>query len=226
MLTDLISLFFPRLCCACGFTLLKEERLLCTHCRFQLPRTGYYNIPDNPVAKLFWGRIPLEHAGAYLFFKKGGRVQTLLHNLKYKGMKEAGTLLGELYGKDLLHSKYITAVDIVVPVPLHPDKFKKRGYNQSATFAKGLSLSLGAEFDEANLYRSRATATQTKKSRYERWLNVEEIFSVSNPLFFEGKHVLLADDVITTGATIEACASALLKIPGCMVSAVSIAVAK
>jgi len=174
---------------------------------------------------MFWGRIPLYSAASYYYFAKQGKVQHLLHQLKYKGQKDIGTAIGKLYGTELMESELFSKIQCILPVPLHAKKLKKRGYNQSETFAQGLAQSMGADCPAGIVQRMVASETQTKKSRFKRWENVESIFTICNGSEIENKHVLLVDDVITTGATIEACAQALSKVPGVKVSVASIAYA-
>jgi ComF family protein len=220
---DLISLFYPQVCLACGNALFRQEETICTYCLFHLPKTNFHNEADNPVSRIFWGRIPIVSAAAYYHFGKGGKVQHLVHQLKYKGHREVGVYIGKLYGLDLLESHLFDGIDIVIPVPLHPSKLKRRGYNQSEMFASGLSASMPALLDVHSLYRTFASETQTRKTRFSRWENVKEIFAVRDQENLRGKHILLVDDVITTGATIEACASMLLKVPEVKVSVAALA---
>lgn len=222
---DLFSLFFPKYCLGCGEPLTREEENLCTFCLFHLPRTFFHQDPTNAAARVFWGRVRLESAVSFLFFHKGGNVQELLHQLKYQGRKEIGRYLGRLYALELSDSRLLSQVDLIIPVPLHPRKLRKRGYNQSQCFAEGLAGITGIPVMANILVRKAHSSTQTKKSRYERWENVEDIFGVVKPELIRGRHVLLVDDVITTGATIEACAVKLLAVDGVKVSVASIAFA-
>ncbi len=210
MLNDFFNLIFPRLCRACNSTLLKNESVICYACQLNLPKTNYHLDLENPVQKIFWGRVPVKMASSYYHFTKGGKVQNLLHNLKYKGVKDVGVKIGELYGYELKHSEYFNHIDYIIPIPLHKNKLKKRGYNQSDYFAEGLSKSMGVPLNTTNLVRSVDTKTQTKKARYKRWENVSEIFSLTNPSELDSKTVLLVDDVITTGATMEAAIQTLV----------------
>jgi len=222
---DLFSLFFPNLCLGCGQPLIKGEETICSICYFHFPKTYFHNDPDNPLNTVFWGRVRLEAVAAYLFFHKGSMVQHLLHQLKYKGRQEIGFRIGIWYGKELKEADIFRETDLVVPVPLHPGKYRKRGYNQSQLFAEGLVASMKAELETRCLYRRVDSNTQTRKSRFDRWENVENIFAVNHPQRLEGHHILLVDDVLTTGATLEACAIALLEIPGVKVSVATIAYA-
>jgi ComF family protein len=222
---DFISLLFPRLCYACGNHLTRNENLICTECYILIPRTGYHLQPDNPVEKLFWGRCKIEKAAAFSFYNRGSRIRNLIHNLKYKGIKDIGYELGRIYGLSLKESGFITDLDVIIPVPLHPSKKRVRGFNQSEIISLGISESTGLPVDSETLSRTTVSATQTRKSRYDRWTNVERIFSLSGTENLKGKHVLLVDDVITTGSTIESSATELLKTEGVRVSVVALAMA-
>jgi len=210
MINDFFNLIFPKLCCACNNTLLKNEEIVCLNCVINLPKTNFHQDKDNPVSKVFWGRVEIEMATSFYAFSKKSKVQSLLHNLKYKGIKEVGFVVGELFGFELNESDYYKEIDVIIPVPLHKNKLKKRGYNQSEWIAKGLSKSMKVPVNAKSLYRKLDSETQTKKSRYNRWENVGEIFGVSDDSI-NGKRVLLVDDVVTTGATLEACAHVLLE---------------
>jgi ComF family protein len=210
---------------ACEAPLYKGEHSFCLHCRSELPRTGYHHKADNPVARLFYGRVPLHAAASFLTFHKAGKVQRLIHHLKYKGQQQVGVDAGVLYGSELRESPLFADVDTIVPIPLHPSRERQRGYNQATCFGSGLAQAMGARLDVTSLVRTSVTSTQTRKSRFERWKNVEEVFLLRNPESLAGKHILLVDDVVTTGATLEACAQELLKIPNVRVSVATIAVA-
>jgi len=224
-LDDLLSLFYPKLCQSCGKSLFYKEEIICLQCKLHLPETGFHLEKDNALEQFFWGRVPFERASAFLYFVKKGNVQHLIHRLKYKGKEEIGIYLGKLYGKKLIQSEDFRSIDFIVPVPLHLSKLKLRGYNQSELFANGLSESMNVPVNTTILIRQKASETQTRKSRFKRWENVKEIFTIENGEVFENKHLLLVDDVITTGATLESCAGILLKISGVKVSVASIAVA-
>lgn len=222
---DLLSLLFPRLCYGCGNHLLRNEKLLCTECYVLIPRATYHLERGNPVEQLFWGRCRIERAAAFSFYNRDSRIRRVIHNLKYKGIQEIGIELGRIYGNILTTSEFLEGIDLIVPVPLHISKKRTRGFNQSDLISKGLSEVTGLPVDYRSLQRITKTATQTKRSRYERWVNVEGIFTIADPEGIRGKHVLLVDDVITTGSTIESCANELLKSDGVKVSVVAIAVA-
>lgn len=190
-----------------------------------MPLTRFWDDAENPVSQTFWGRVDIQSACAYLYFAKGGKYRPLLHKLKYQGQQEIGFYLGQQFGLALLGTGAYQGVDTVIPVPLHPKKFRKRGYNQSECIASGIAQGLGRELDTGSLLRVVYTDTQTKKTRQERVANVANAFEVQHALRLQGKHVLLVDDVITTGATLEACANKLLAVENCRVSVAVLAYA-
>ncbi len=221
---NLLDLFFPDSCRICGTPLVEGEEQLCLKCLCDLPQTNYHTVENNPVEQLFLGKNRIERATAYLRFEKGGSVQKLIHSLKYHGNKELGYLLGRQMAKRLnADQSPICNVDILLPVPLHPRKKRKRGYNQSEWIAKGFGSVLDIPIDTESLSRVTQTDTQTQKGVYERWRNVCSIFKVERPEALRGKHVLLIDDVITTGATLSACTEALSDIPDIKISVLAIA---
>jgi ComF family protein len=219
---DFISLLFPRLCYACGSHLLRNENLICTGCYVSIPRTNYHLQDENPVAQLFWGRCPVVKAAAFSYYSRGSRIRNLIHKLKYKGIKEIGYELGRIYALSLKSSGFTAGVEMIIPVPLHPSKRRSRGFNQSECISSGISEVTDLPVDTLSLVRTAFSDTQTRKSRYERWTNVESIFQVTDPDAIKGKHILLVDDVITTGSTIESCVNELLKTEGVRVSVVAI----
>lgn len=224
-LYDFFSLIYPNVCFACGKPLLRYEKCICSICLHHLPQTDFHLSSDNPVAQLFWGKVNVESASSFLFFNKGGKVQHLIHQLKYKNQKQVGTYLGTLYGNTLKKSRFFGSIDTVIPVPLHPKKQRQRGYNQSEYFAMGLAESLSIVVDNTTLYRTYASESQTKKSRYSRYQNVSSIFALKDTNTLSGKHILLVDDVITTGSTIESCVNTLQQIHEIKISVASIAIA-
>lgn len=207
---DFIALFYPRVCVACHTSLIKGEEVLCTSCLVELPKTSYSRYDENPVRQRLMGRLPLQFASAFLKFRKGGLVQNLLHELKYNNRPEIGVRMGHLYGVELLQSGLGSEFDVIIPVPLHASRMRKRGYNQSAKFAEGLSEALNVCWEESISLRTNATNTQTRKGRADRWSNVKDAFSIGDTEKVIGKRILLVDDVITTGATIEACGQHLV----------------
>jgi ComF family protein len=222
---DFFSLIFPRICAACGNSLWKHEAGICRSCEYHLPKTNFHFDQENPVTRLFRGRVEIYTGAAYLYFNKGSKVQRLVHQLKYKGRKDIGILLGELYGQSLKYSPHFNSAGAIVPVPLHRKKYMQRGYNQSEQFAIGLAGAMEIPVQRHLLARTKATETQTRKSRFSRYQNVREIFTVHSPESWAGQHLLLVDDVITTGATLESCVHALQVIPGVKVSVACIATA-
>ena len=222
---DLLNLMFPNLCIVCGENLLHNEQHLCLSCLHNIPRTNFHLVLDNPIEKRFWGKVPIKRATAFFFFQKGSPFQKLLHCLKYKGNKEVGKILGKFAASDLFDSAEFQSIDLIIPVPLHPKKLKKRGYNQSEWIGIGLSEILGKPQDTISLIRVRENTTQTKKSVFERYENTEGIFELSNKTSLIGKHILLVDDVLTTGSTLEACIRSLLQIEGVNVSVFTLAMA-
>jgi ComF family protein len=222
---DFLSLLFPRLCCGCGNHLLRNETVICTECYVTIPRTGYHEVRDNPVESLFWGRCTIERGAAFSYYTRGSRIRKIIHCLKYKGIREAGTELGKIYGASLKSSEFLSGIDFILPVPLHPARERKRGFNQAKCIADGISSVTGLPVLDKSLVRIKSSDTQTKRSRFERWMNVEGIFEASDTGMLAGRHILLIDDVITTGSTLEACATELLKIEGVKVSIAALAVA-
>jgi ComF family protein len=218
------ELFFPQLCIPCQRKLFSSEKYICLYCKQEFPRTNFHLDEENKVARLFWGRVEICHATAWLFFRKGSPYQQLIHYLKYKGLKELGQELGSLFGSDLAGSPF-SGCELVIPVPLHPDKEKKRGYNQSEWIARGIAGALQLPLPSEALARASNTQTQTRKSRFERWQNVEGIFEVPDPELIREKHILLIDDVVTTGSTLEAAAHALIKSGAAGVSIATLAIA-
>jgi len=224
LFTEFLNLIYPKTCVACGELLNKDEAFICLKCLYYLPKTNFHTQPDNIIEQRFWGKVPIVRATAFFRFQKGSPFQKLLHHLKYKGDKEIGQILGEYLALDLMSSDF-AKFDIVVPVPLHRNKLKKRGYNQSEWIAKGIAEKLQKPLDTNTLFRAIENPTQTNKGVFERWENVEGIFEVKDYEAFKGKHVLLVDDVLTTGATIIACATAILKCEGASLSVATLSMA-
>ncbi len=209
--SPLFHLFFPHVCLGCGSDVIDKENFICLDCINSLPHTNYAMHGNNPVEKKFWGRVSLESAMSQFYFSKGSAVQNLIHEFKYRGNKKVGRYLGNLIGKNLLNSNRFP-IDAIIPLPLFEKKEKQRGFNQSEILARGISCAMNVPVINKNVIRIVNTESQTKKHRLERWKNVEKIFFVSNPAQLEGKYLLLVDDVITTGSTIEACAGEILKV--------------
>lgn len=222
-LKDLFYLFYPKLCVVCDESLIENETVICTICRHDLPLTNFEDYKNNKVTQTFFGRVLIEKGYALLFFRKESSTQQIIHNLKYKGNQDIGVLFGNWLGKILVESKEFRDVDYIIPVPLHPKKLKERGYNQVSKFGERLSFYLRIPFIENDLIRISSTKTQTFKARFERFTNIDTKFLLQKPNKYNNKHILLIDDVITTGATLEACAKEFLKAYNCKISIVTIA---
>ena len=228
LFSDFVNLIYPNCCEVCGTPLGLRERVMCSGCRYKLPRTGYWLQKENPVAQIFWGRVPVETACALFFMSKGSPYRKLLHKLKYANKPHIGVTLGQLLGNELAKAAAYSDVELIVPVPLHPKRERKRGYNQSEKIAAGIGTATGKPVRTDVIFRRQYNETQTKKTREERWSNVSEIFAVHPhaAALIAGKHILLVDDVLTTGSTVEACAATMLNAAACRVSVVTVAVAK
>ena len=218
-------MFFPKNCAVCHQTLVAGENAVCFKCLFALPKTNLHLQIDNEVEKRFWGKVPIGAATAFFQFEKGSAAQTLLHELKYRDNQDVGVELGKFLASDLSASPRFQDIDYVVPVPLHEKKLRKRGYNQSECIAEGISAVLQVPMNADNLYRAVETQTQTRKSVFERWENTKDIFLLKNKEIFADKHILLVDDVLTTGSTIEASVHAVLTAENAKISVVTLAVA-
>jgi ComF family protein len=225
ILADTLHLFYPHLCAGCGSDLLQDHELICIRCIVNLPHTGFASQPGNPVEKMFWGRMNLHAGHSECYFDKAGLVQQLVHELKYRGNQEIGIYLGRLMAGSLVASGRFSAIDCLVPLPLFAGKERKRGYNQAAIICKGLSSIMDLPVLWDAVKRENATETQTKKHRAERWENVSGSFVLNEPERLTGKHVLLVDDVITTGASLEACGEVLLQAPLGSLSVCTLAIA-
>ncbi len=225
LLTHLINLFYPRVCAACGNFLMSKEETVCLSCRYLLPKTLYEKNADNPLAQMFYGQIDFHAVTAEFFFSKTGKVQHLLHQLKYEGNKDAGFFLGQQLGESIKESELFQNLDYLIPIPLHPKKEHIRGYNQSHVIAQGVENMTEIPIIKDCLYRKVFTSTQTKKSREERWDNVKDIFDIKNGERLKGQYVLLIDDVLTTGATLMAAGKTLSQIPDIKISVATAACA-
>ena len=208
---SLLHLAFPHTCAGCGSDLLDKDQLLCVYCHSALPLTSFHLHSNNPVEKLFWGRLPITHATAQYYFSKESLVQRLMHAFKYKGNKDLGFFLGKMMGYQLQQSNRFLHVDALIPLPLFPSKERKRGYNQAAILCEGIAEVLQKPVLKDVVIRTKHTESQTKKSRVERWENMEGRFQLTNEATIQGKHILLVDDVVTTGATLEACGYEILR---------------
>lgn len=224
--TSMVGLFYPDYCQGCGKPLLSGEKYICIDCITDLPYTYFNNSRKNIVSELLWGRVnKLNKTYSLCYFSKSSQLQSLLHNLKYNNKPEVGLELGVFLAHELEKIE-LTDFDIIIPVPLHPKKQKIRGYNQSEKIAQGIQILLNKPIDTKSVVRNVFTNTQTKKDKVERWENVKDIFKVNNPQKIENKHVLIIDDVITTGATIEALANKIEEVKNVKISVASVAISK
>jgi len=225
-LTDILNIIFPKICCTCGQSLMKYEEILCFHCRRVLPKINFQNQKENELSDRFIGKINIEYAMAYLYFHKSGITQKLLHQLKYKNNPEIGEMIGHWFGQELKEKEIMKKAELIIPVPLHPKKERRRGYNQSHYFAKGISEITNIPIDLKSLKRIRYETSQTVKTKEHRWKSVEHAFEVHDRKKVENKHILLVDDIVTTGATMEACGLELLKNGASGLSIAALALAK
>jgi ComF family protein len=223
LLSGVLDLIYPVVCFNCGNSLVKHEQILCSHCSLKLPFTNFHHDPVNIMAKALWGRVSLDFATAFLYFRKSGITQILLHQLKYSARIDVGKDLGNRFGRQLKDNQFVAYADYLVPVPLHAKKLRVRGFNQSEIICEGLQEILGIPILKS-ISRISYTDSQTKKRRFDRWLNVSEKFVLSNPDQLVGKRVLLIDDVFTTGATIEACCQVLKTVQNISIGAATIAI--
>lgn len=219
---SLLHLAFPHVCEGCGTDNLQPEHLLCLRCASSLPSTNFHLHANNPIEKIFWGRLSVSCATAQYYFTKESLMQHLMHQFKYKGNKEVGIYLGKLMGWAMAESNRFSYVDALIPLPLHKSKEHKRGYNQAAVLCNGISSVLNRPVWKDVVIRPEQTETQTKKGRIQRWQNMEGKFELNNAGVIEGKHVLLVDDVVTTGATMEACGREILKAKNVQISIASL----
>ncbi|MDD2799458.1 MAG: ComF family protein [Bacteroidales bacterium] len=220
-----MRLLFPETCVLCGKSLIESEDIICLHCLYRLPRTNFHNDRENRVEKRFFGKIAVEQASSLFYFNKGSDFRHLIHLLKYKDRQDVGETLGRYAARELLQQGAFSDIDCIIPIPLHKKKERKRGYNQAECIAKGMSEVLKKPVELNGVHRVKANNTQTRKSVLQRWQNVQEIFELKDATLLQGKHILLIDDVLTTGATMEACAVVLLQVDGVKISLFTLAVA-
>ena len=226
LFVDLIDMIYPKLCLSCNETLAGSESVICTKCIYEIPKTNFHTCKYNSVFDLFYGKISIFSATAFFYFQKGSVYQNLMHQLKYKGHKEIGIELGKLFALDIQHATDYNKIDYIIPIPLHPSRQRKRGYNQSEMIAIGMAEILHAKVLNHAIIRNKATQTQTKKSKTERMENVKSIFEIKDKISFSGSHILLIDDVITTGSTLISCAEEIHKNVSCKLSIAALAIAK
>ena len=226
ILSPLVHFFYPHNCIGCGSDIIEKENFLCLECINDLPHTGFATHANNPVEKIFWGRIPVTFGMSEFYFSKDSIIQNCIHEFKYRGNKKLGLYLGKIIGKTMLNSNRFSNIDFLIPLPLFNEKEFKRGFNQSSILCSGIKEVMNIPVITKNVIRRIHTETQTKKGRIQRWENVEKSFSVIEPEMLKGKHILLVDDVITTGATIEACGREILKTEGIQLSVASLAISK
>jgi ComF family protein len=223
MINNLINLFFPEVCLGCKGFLLSEENVICSSCRHEIPLTQHFLNQENEAFLKFYGKIPVEHVSALFYFHKKGIVQEIIHGLKYHGHQEVGTVFGKWISEELILLPISTHFDAVIPVPLHKKRLRERGYNQVTNFGIAIANKLEIPFNESLLQRNVYSKTQVKKDLLGRISVIENLFDVTFSSDDHNKHFLLIDDVLTTGATLEACGRAILKIPGAKISIVCMA---
>lgn len=226
-LADIWGLFFPKVCVSCGRRLGDGDDLLCNYCRWSIPLTNFWNERENPVRAKFDGHFPVESASSFYFFVHESGFRGLIHDFKYRGNWRAAREMGRWYGAELAASELYAGIDLIVPVPLHVRKRISRGYNQSEYIAEGMSLSMGVPVDLRSVRRTVHNRSQTRQRKSERWDNVEGIFTVHDPAALRGRHLLIIDDVLTTGATIASlCGTIAIAVPDCRLSIATLAVSK
>lgn len=223
---DFLSLFLPRPCLSCGANLVRGEEVLCTGCMLDMARTDFHLRRGNMLEQAFWGRCTVEKAAAFSVYNRGSRIRKLIHLLKYAGRRDVGIMLGGFYGSVLAESGFTDGIDMLIPVPLDPARERRRGYNQSRCIAEGIASHCNLPVRSDILFRTGKSGSQTSRGRYERWENVEGLFAVSKPEELAGRHVMLVDDVITTGSTVEACVAALQSAGMVRVSVAALAAAQ
>lgn len=222
---QLLNLLYPNLCIYCESRTHSSSELFCLDCQYQVHPTGMYYLKENEFTSHFKGRVNLAQGAALYYYVKGGRLQKAMELLKYKDKPEIGYRLGKFFGSILKSIPSYTFIDLIIPVPLHPRRKILRGYNQSALIARGLSEQLQIHVYENLLIRNKETNTQTEKNRMERSLNMQKVFALLNPEKINGKHILLVDDILTTGATLEACARLIQNQTSAQISMVTIGMA-
>ncbi|GAA0713246.1 ComF family protein [Aquimarina litoralis] len=224
MLSDLAYLFFPIYCAACDSPLYKNEKVLCSSCRHKLPLGNFHKVNAKKIEKVFYGRAKIENATSLFVFEKDSLVQNLMHNLKYRGQQEIGKELGIWLGYELMQSDAYQNINAIIPVPLHPKRLRERGYNQVEKFGREIATQLQADYIDFVLKKNSYSEKQSKKNRFSRWSNTSETFAIENESLLIDKHILIVDDIVTTGATLEACIQVLKSIPGIKISIATMAI--
>ena len=224
LLANFASLLYPELCVICGEPLIDNEQFFCFACFLKLPRTNYHLIPENQAIERLAGKVSLLKASSYFYYNKGGVAQKLIAEIKYKGNRNLGEWIGVYLAKDMISSGFFQGIDYMVPVPLHRSKEKKRGFNQAATIAQGITQVTKIPMEANNVFREKANISQTGKGLFDRWKNTRYLFNQKNPELFKKKHILLIDDVLTTGSTLEAVAQSLVKSQDVKISILTLAI--
>ena len=224
LLANLASLIYPKLCVICGEPLIENEKFFCYTCFLKLPKTNYHLIPENQAIERFAGKISLIKASSFFYYSKGGIAQKLIAEIKYKGNSNLGEWIGAYIAKDMISSDFFQGINYLVPVPLHRSKEKKRGFNQAEKIAEGIAQVTKIPLDTSNVFRGKANTSQTRKGVFERWKNTQNLFQIKNTELFNKKHILIIDDVLTTGSTMEAIAQILLKSPEIKISILTLAI--
>ena len=224
LFANLVSLFYPELCVVCGEPLIENEKFFCYSCFLKLPKTNYHLISENPAIERLAGKVALEKASSYFYYNKGGIAQKLIAEIKYRGNRNLGEWIGCYIAKDMISSGFFQDIDYLIPVPLHRSKEKKRGFNQAEKIAGGIAQVTKIPLETSNILRTKANTSQTRKGVFDRWRNTLNLFQNKNPGLFKDKHILLIDDVLTTGSTLEAVAQSLLKSEGVKISILTLAI--
>jgi len=224
LLANLASLLYPELCIICGEPLIENEKFFCFACFLKLPKTHYHLLPENPAIERLAGKVSLVKASSYFYYNKGGVAQKLITEIKYKGNRDLGEWIGNYIAKDMISSGFFQGIDYMVPVPLHRSKEKKRGFNQAEKIAAGIAKATNISVETTNVLREKANTSQTRKGVFDRWRNTRNLFNSKNPELFDKKHILLIDDVLTTGSTLEAVARSVLKSQGVKISILTLAI--
>jgi len=224
LFANLASLIYPELCVICGEALVENEKFFCLSCFLRLPKTNYHIISENQAIERFAGKVSLVKASSYLYYSKGGIAQKLIAEIKYRGNMDLGEWIGTYIANDINSSDFFQGIDYLVAVPLHKSKEKKRGFNQAEKIAEGISKVTKIPLETGNVFREKANTSQTRKGMFDRWMNTQNLFQLKNPELFEGKHILLIDDVLTTGSTLEALSQSLLISKGIKISILTVAI--